>query len=110
MGGEEVDFRFKISDLRLGQSGGAIACGGTVEDKTGNVKLRANHGPPFRRPLNAWGGGKRRIFDLVFPIYDWDCHARLRLARNDEDRERRRFTICGLGFRIGGRFNAIVGR
>ena len=44
MGGEEVDFRFKISDLRLGQSGGAIACGGTAEEKTGNVKLRANKG------------------------------------------------------------------
>jgi hypothetical protein len=42
MGGEGN--RFKISDLRLGQGGGAIACGGTAEEKTGNVKLRANKG------------------------------------------------------------------
>ena len=62
MGGEEVDFRFKISDLRSGQSGGAIACGGTVEDKTGNVKLRANHGPPFRQPLNGEGAVFRVIW------------------------------------------------
>jgi hypothetical protein len=43
-GGEGMDFRFKISDLRLGQGGAAIACGGTAEEKTGNVKLRANKG------------------------------------------------------------------
>ena len=31
-------------NLRLGEGGGAIACGGTVEEKTGSVKLRANKG------------------------------------------------------------------
>jgi len=31
-------------NLRLGQGGAAIACGGTAEEKTGNVKLRANKG------------------------------------------------------------------
>ena len=37
---------FKISDLRfkIGSRRGAIACGGTAEEKTGNVKLRANQG------------------------------------------------------------------
>jgi hypothetical protein len=44
MGGEEMDFRFKISDLRSGQGGAAIACWRTAEEKTGNVKLRANKG------------------------------------------------------------------
>ena len=37
-----MDFRFKISDLRLGQGEGTIACEGTAEEKTRNVKLRAN--------------------------------------------------------------------
>jgi len=43
MGGEEKDFRFKISDLRLGQGGGAIACGGTAEEKTRNVAMTLAH-------------------------------------------------------------------
>ena len=63
MGGEEVDFRFKISDLRSCQGGGAIACGGTVEEKTGNVKLRANQGGRGRLGWYKEGSDKSERLD-----------------------------------------------